>query len=1181
MRLTRLELGHLPGITPHPRWVIDDFDAESTVIVGPNASGKSSLVRALHALLNPDGLRDAMVDVAAEFVEGDVTWRVKRLGASVEWTRNGVPSEAPVTPTDVHLQGVTLRIEDLLAAQTADESIAQRIARELSGGFDLEGVRHRAPFTVGPRHGRTEATRVQEAERALTAERQQATHLQDQEAQRDAWTVELKEAQRIVDRAESLRAAQRLLDAQARLHELDAVRETLPAGMEHLTDGAIEDHARHRERRDDLDKRERTAEVARTAAQDALNDSGLADHDVEIDALDVMAAMVDELDEQEAILQRSEVAIEAAQGEMAEAVTALGGEPDGVPNLTPAALQRVEDLLDAARNAQAQRDAAYARLEMLEANLGNVGLAPDAPVSDVERNADRLRAVRSEAQRLLRARGSAPLASWPGWLLLLAGVGALAIASVQGAWFAAGLAATLFIAGVTWTWLTRRSGGTSPDPRAAREAVHAAEIEPPTAWDVGSLRTWLDGVDDQLAQATAAHRDALERDQRRRDLSELEATLGDVDAQRDALAHDLGVAPDTFDLSYARWLQRAHAWDEARRRHEEALAERSVAERILRERQVRIEEALVPLETNRGDVPAGEDAEAGTAAQWRARLDAVRKRLEARNAARQALRDAEREKERITRERSELAKDEASWLDRLHLDDSEDVEVAFQRRLEARERWQVWSDERALAQADERSARASLEGAPELLALADAGDRTTIETELQQVEAAQATVQGRTEDIARVNAEVESATKGQAFASAAARVREARSVLRDAREQATFAAAAQVLFDDVAEAFEATTRPAMLEDAERTFATFTRHAYALQFERSSEGPPRFVAKEARSGLVRSFKELSTGTRMQAFLAVRMAFARAMEADGPALPVVLDEALTASDPERFEAVVTSLARVAREDGRQLLYLSARREDAVAWRNAMNLNDAARVGCTVLEITHEQLVEQPSLAEVAVSAPERIDVPPPEGASPEEYAVEVGVTAIDPWSDPTTIHVFHLLRDDLPLLGVLLSVGVVRVGVLETWLPSEGVQALVDTDSTELLERRMVATRAWVEAWREGRGRPIDAHVLEASEAVSESFLAELTAIAAEAGGDARALLEAIDAKRVKGFRSAKRDELADYLEAEGHLVDGEALTASERVARMASVLEQRGFTPDATELAQLDADLEAGIVPPAS
>ena len=145
------------------------------------------------------------------------------------------------------------------------------------------------------------------------------------------------------------------------------------------------------------------------------------------------------------------------------------------------------------------------------------------------------------------------------------------------------------------------------------------------------------------------------------------------------------------------------------------------------------------------------------------------------------------------------------------------------------------------------------------------------------------------------------------------------------------------------------------------------------------------------------------------------------------------------------------------------------------------------------------------------------------------------AIDPWRLGAT-HPFHLLRDRLDLVHRLLALRIADLGALEALLADASLRESVLGPDAALLDLRVRAARAWADAWRTGRGRPVDVTVLAASGAVSDIFLARVAAPAAEVGADGTALIAALEAKRVTNFRASARDELAAYLREHGYLDD---------------------------------------------
>ena len=175
----------------------------------------------------------------------------------------------------------------------------------------------------------------------------------------------------------------------------------------------------------------------------------------------------------------------------------------------------------------------------------------------------------------------------------------------------------------------------------------------------------------------------------------------------------------------------------------------------------------------------------------------------------------------------------------------------------------------------------------------------------------------------------------------------------------------------------------------------------------------------------------------------------------------------------------------------------------------------------------------------------------------------------------IHVFHLLRNDLPLAHHLIQDWRVdRLGSLETLLQQPAAtRAVADPVYRETLNARCRVARAWVDVWQRGRGHPVDRNVLEASGAVTAKFIDAVAALAERVDGDPGALLESLESGGVARFQTSKLRELETYLEQEGYLDNREPLDAGERER---SVLLEAGHEADAATIREWVAWLEAGL-----
>ncbi|NIR28119.1 MAG: hypothetical protein GWN84_02040, partial [Gammaproteobacteria bacterium] len=91
-------------------------------------------------------------------------------------------------------------------------------------------------------------------------------------------------------------------------------------------------------------------------------------------------------------------------------------------------------------------------------------------------------------------------------------------------------------------------------------------------------------------------------------------------------------------------------------------------------------------------------------------------------------------------------------------------------------------------------------------------------------------------------------------------------------------------------------------------------------------------------------------------------------------------------------------------------------------------------------------------------------------------------------------------------------------MRAMLRSGAEHTVISADEREQLECRLAAAETWQALWRRGRGRPVDRAALEDSDAVSDIFMTRVTELAGEVGGDARALLLALEEGRIAHFRT---------------------------------------------------------------
>ncbi len=1123
MRLRTLRIERLPGI--QPGFTLDELAPGVNVVVGPNAVGKSSLVRALRAALYRDELHDAGVHVEATFddeVSGDPVTAL-RIGASLQWRRAGQPAEAPPLPEHRFLPCYTLGVEDLLDdAHATDTVVAERLARELAGGYNLRAVRRGFPFGLKQTHGRSEAQALQDADRILRERQREREALVQDEARLGELRERKAAAREAHHEAERLDRALELLTERRNRRRLERQLADFPDGMARLRGDEADEVERLREQlRARRSERQRATE-RRGAAIEALTQSGLAEAELDETALADRRRRVDRLRQTETQRDHKRTELTQAQAALESAVVALGGEPEQAVHLDPKTIERVEAELESKRSLDAERRRLTSELEQLPET--------DDDAADPEP----LRTARRELLQWLAAPRRPP---WTAGRILAAvallgasgaGIGALATALHLG-WLAllVPLAAGAIGLGLP--------GQGERVRRTVEQRFGASGHAPPDAWRTDEVTARLEALDRAVVEAEDRVRARQRRRELERTLAARDEALGSIHERLRSVATDVGFDPHHLDASFQRWLRLVAEWDQARR-HAAAVADEHQG--LKREADTLRAEVLAFID-GFGFRPDATAADADTLAD---RLDRLSERVRQRDDARRDIDSADREITRLDHAIEAVHQQIRRLFERAGLEPDDDD--TLRRRLDRFDAWQRLRDELHDVCSREADREQRLGERDDLIERVDNDDEEGLQRERDTKREAAHALEGLIQEITRIEGDSERAGRERALEAARGAYQDAADALRDRLDEAYFAAAGQFLLEQVEAEHEQAVQPVALRQARDWFARFTRHQYELVF--SAGDTARFTARETATGEHRRLAELSSGTRMQLLLAVRMAFARDAERGAYKLPLVLDEALTTADPERFRAAAQSLTLLAQEDARQVFYLTAQPADLAFWSEfdpAVQAIDLAAVRGRAAAIADAE----------ALAPPERPAVPAPAGRSAADYGVALGVPPIDPWVEAEQTHVFHLVRDDLDLLHRLLELGIDRLGPLESLLASPAIgQALTD-DTIARLRARAEGVRAWLAAWRHGRGRPIDRGALEAADMLSERMLDEVAQLAEAVGGDGARLIQRLVDGEVRNFRRHKREELERWLQEHGYITANAPLAPADIELRVAAAL----------------------------
>ena len=893
MHLRKLAIHALPGI--EPGFTFEPPDTGVNLVTGPNAIGKSSLARALHYLLANQGTDPPALSLEAEFESDAVRWQVSRNGNQIVWRRNGEIVSRPALPGADRIGLFRLSVENLLDDSDAnDKALAERLRRELHGNFDLDQPR----IEVGRMFARHEARRLVDAEKARRRVESDYVDLQRREAELPDLERRIEKAVAAKARCEHLKQALRLADAIDARKEREAALGRFPPEMDCLRGDELEQLEENESKARGLHEELRDRQRSLEAAVADRERTGLAQSTPAPE--DVRAA-------EERLRQLGEASIERrnTQAARAEAGAALrdvlahfNGEGDP-PRLDADAFRRAEDIAGPLIAAQSRR-------RELKERLALAGETPEA--AEMERQRAGVEALRAwlagNAAEPSRIQASTKWLRIVSWVALAAAALAALAAYVQDALVAlAGALAALIAVGVT-LFLQRGRRPTAPPPTdEAMRRFHETDLAPPPQWNEQGVRKHLrEVIEIRLNELSLQQTRAAGSEQIGLRIREAEAEIEKLEEERIALAREIGFDPRLPVAEFNRFVHLCSDWDKARNRYVQQGDRLDLLDGEIAEAACLVRDFLGPWRA--ADAPALEDpAGRPDIVLLRSAFDDLQQRNDAAREAHHQIWACETAIRFMEQQIAEADNAVESLFIQARVEPCDRAALAG--RIEQLPQWKEARKALDTANTEETLARARLVEQPDLVALVDEGERARLQADLETstLEAGEHThlIQQHTEIETKLN----DAGKDHKLEEAAAEESRAKQALEDKRDEALLAVATRTLLDDVERAFEAEHEPAVLRRARDVFAEVTARAFDLRLR----GDGTFVAHDVRQDAARALVELSSGTRMQLLLALRLAWIETQEQGGEALPLFLDEALTTSDEERFAVMARSLERLA--------------------------------------------------------------------------------------------------------------------------------------------------------------------------------------------------------------------------------------------------------------------------------
>jgi len=1093
------------------------------VIYGPNASGKTTLSRAIGRLLRPadgphghESLR-ASLEVRGSAIEMDYDSGRVRCFRRADGATIDCPKLAPPEIGGRHV----LALQDLIRSER-DEDLAAEIVKELAGGYDVAGAKSQRGYRDRP-SGRGKLSRqLQRAQKEV----QEAVRRQDQLLEQEAGLGRLEEERRQAQAAqEEIALLEKAIECVAARREWEEIRLELkgfPPQVARVTEDDVQRLARMKKSlaaaRSQRDEEQRKRDEAR----DALAESGLSEEGVPdgvVTTLRLKSRRLMSLDDD---VRHKRETVAVAEAELEQARLKLGPEVD------PQRAQRldaatVEEFFRFARRAE------KCRAEKEVAQRLRQWLGAEQQPADPE-------ALHEAVVLLHRWLGVGQVGAEPeskaatqfvvaGVVLIVFGL-AMAI-TVHPSWLF-----LLLIAGGMIAWTFRPQSAEVADRREElRREFEGLGLAKPAAWAASEVHTHVRSLQKLHDEATLARERQARWSGLQERIQEWTHRQELIDQQRRQWADRLGLGGQTDEASLA--VLAGNIYQVQRAEHRLAAAEAAV-QTARQEYERTFGETVEALEPF-GFEPAKDADQVGSQVDLLDRQDQLHRE------ATRCLRDTAAALATLCGEIEQTEEEMEAFFDRLEI--SAEEEYRLHDWVRRREEYDRVADRLRMARHQAETAEAMLADRPELVDLAEV-DLVERRRHSQRVAARLDEINRR---IGAIENAVETARGGSDLETRLAWQDQCGEDLRALRADDYDAVAGGMLADFLMQQEQADL-PGVLRRAKALFARVTHGRYELHVHQAD--PPEFRAFDTARLEGLSLDQLSSGTRLQLLLAVRVAFVEQQE-EGVKVPLLLDETLGNSDERRAKEIIDAVIEICRQ-GRQVFYFTAQHDEVGKWQSLLEGHD--EVPSRLVDLAEVRgFSETERVPPMTYQRPEPEPVPAPEGLDWAGYGRRLKVPPLDPFGTSGDVHLWYLV-EDVEVLYRLLAGGINKWGQLKT-LVTYGQAESVGPESRVYREAE-AAARALeeiVKAWRIGRGRPIDRDVLEASGAVSANYIDRLADLAEHYHGDARSLLDEIEAGGVRGFRTEKRETLRDYLAAEGHLAQEEVLSVEEIQERVRPIV----------------------------
>ena len=1141
LEFTLLSVRRMPGL-PRGLPIYRDFVQHINIIIGPNASGKSSTARTLR-------------DLIWRHADGEITAHGVAVLAGREWqlTVDGRKATSRVNGEEVPLPGIpawegrnryTLAMHELLVADDGD--LARQVVNA-STGYDLAAADTALGYWLGTIKTSTSLYKNYTSSKAdynQLLERQEDL-IRDQQRLRGR-LEEKSAAEQAVGLLDWNRLVLEYLRCKERFSESDAILKGMPQILGQMSGREYDELLESKRQLSILVRDIDLEEESATRAGDQRLGFGFPEGGLEEGLTAQLEQKIGawiELDRQISENRQGLAAEIAREQAILKKIGADSTEIewDGVSSVE---IDVIEKHLQQLHQWLSRR----AAIEEVVVELGKSRSAGELPSPET------LTAGVQSLLRWLQATGAEErphIPMWSVWLLALLGAASALATLLYGQTGLIGLFPIIFV--VIFVLYFRKKAK-DPVPGLRRSDYESIGLPAPSNWDEVGVIERLNELADLLGKSKWDRESARRIEIQRDELASTEAEGAVLRKQYEELGEKVRLLPNppsgnlrTYDGMF--WfIRHAVEWSDC---HAERKALEEKIQVMLAQRDTLIREINGLFQ--RAVVQPVSDPVAAKILRQQLADGEIRWRE-----AGILIDSAEKNISRLRSAGAGIQSKISSLYTRLGLeiDEEEKLHGMVRQLTSYKQARQKFDQTATLLSAAERSLQNHLlfNTRREDIAIADVAGT---EHQIMELTGLADSLGGIRDEIAQINANIGLAERGSSLEGSLKKMEDSVAALEMEYDRRLASTTGRLLTDALKKEADERDRPAVFKAADSLFSRITHGRYRLRL-RGSE-PPAFSAYETTESEERELNHLSTGTRIQLLLAVRLAFIDSLE-ETVSIPIIADELLANSDSRRSAAIMAALVEISRL-GRQIFYFTSQEEEVSRWESF--LADKTDISKKIFRIgggENEDYLSGITIPDRQFGGAHLLElVPDPTGLDHAQYGATLKNRHFNPMEDGADwLHVWYLFGDPLIVYG-LLKMGLVHWGQLQTYLQAGGDMTEVDQDLFDPAAQKIKILSRYLELYRQGRPRAIDRSVLERSGAVSANFIDAVSEKLEEVGYNPEQLLAALGRGEVSRFSGRKVDQLREFLTDEGLISEDRVLSHEEIWVLLAAFVSQTGIS----------------------